>query len=244
MILRRMAQSIRKQDWFAVAIEFLIVVTGIFVGLQVTEWNEQRQIRERELNYLERLAEDLASMQAEFAEIMERGGGRNLATMRAFRALEACDAALAEPDDFQVAFAGYQNQRTAVIIERTYQEMVASGALAAMADQRLSGEIASLFGALVNYKGFVENVRISLPVIDQVLWRSVDLSYGDEGGPVLRGFDFDTACRQRELRNAAWEIHDLMWDWEMGTRRAVDQLDAFVVLLDRHIAARIGQDAL
>lgn len=37
MILQRIAQSIRKQDWFAVAIEFVIVVSGIFVGLQVTE---------------------------------------------------------------------------------------------------------------------------------------------------------------------------------------------------------------
>lgn len=99
-------------------------------------------------------------------------------------------------------------------------------------------------GALVNYKTFVENVRISLPVIDQVLWRSVDLSYATDGRPVLRRFDLDTACRNRELRNATWEIHDLMWDWEMGTRRAVDQLNAFIVLLDRHIAMRIAKDAV
>lgn len=243
MILRNLAQSIRKQDWFAVAIEFLIVVTGIFVGLQVTEWNEQRQLRERELNYLERLAEDLAAMQTEFGEILERGGGRHLATMRAFRALEGCDATLAESGDFDLALAGYQNHRTAVIIERTYQEMVASGALASMANQQISAEIASLFGALVNYKAFVENVRISLPVIDQVLWRSVDLSYDADDRPALRDFDFDTACRNRELRNAAWEIHDLMWDWEAGTQRAVEQLNEFIVLLDRHIAARIGKDA-
>lgn len=235
MILQRMAQSIRRQDWFAVAIEFVIVVSGIFVGLQVTEWNEQRQLRERELNYLERLAEDLAAMQAEFGEIMERGGGRHEATLRAFRALEACDAALSEPGDFEVALAGYQNHRTAVIIERTYQEMVASGALASMADQQISGEIASLFGALVNYKAFVENVRISLPEIDRVLWKTVDLSYGLDNRAALRDFDFDTACRNRELRNAAWEIHDLMWDWEAGTLRAVDQLDEFAELLDRHI---------
>ncbi|MDT8439897.1 MAG: hypothetical protein RQ729_12910 [Wenzhouxiangellaceae bacterium] len=174
---------------------------------------------------------------------MGRGGGRHVAALRAFRALEACDAAPAQPGDFEVAFAGYQNQRTAVIIERTYQEMVASGALAAMDDQRLSGEIASLFGALVNYKAFVESVRISLPEIDRVLWKSVDLSYGVEGEPILRAFDFDAACNDRELRNAAWEIHDLMWDWKMGTRRAVDQLNAFVARLDLRLAARMGHDS-
>jgi hypothetical protein len=46
--------------------------------------------------------------------------------------------------------------------------MVFSGALASMADRDLSGEIASLFGALGNYKAFVQGVRISLPVVDRV----------------------------------------------------------------------------
>ena len=35
MILRRLATSIRKQDWFTVFIETLIVVFGVFIGLQV-----------------------------------------------------------------------------------------------------------------------------------------------------------------------------------------------------------------
>ncbi len=43
MILRRLATSIRKQDWFAVVIETLIVVLGVFLGLQVNNWNEARQ---------------------------------------------------------------------------------------------------------------------------------------------------------------------------------------------------------
>ncbi|MCM2313369.1 MAG: hypothetical protein NDI84_18420, partial [Steroidobacteraceae bacterium] len=73
MILRSLAHSIRKQDWLAVAIEFLIVVAGIFVGLQVTDWNERRQLRARELNYLERMAEDLARMGAEFDQILGYG---------------------------------------------------------------------------------------------------------------------------------------------------------------------------
>lgn len=90
MILRRLAQSIRNQDWVAVGIEFVIVVAGIFVGLQVTEWNEQRQLRERELNYLQRLAEDVGAMRTEIEQIQARAEGRPEAALRAFRALEAC----------------------------------------------------------------------------------------------------------------------------------------------------------
>lgn len=242
MILRRLAKSIRRQDWVAVAIEFVIVVAGIFVGLQVTEWNEQRQLRERELNYLQRLAEDVGAMRAEIEEIQGRAEGRPEVALRAFRALEACDAALAEPDDFRLTFAFYQNQRTAVLVERTYEEMVASGALAAMADRQLSNAIAGVFSELRNYKGFVTDVRVSLPVIDQVLWRHLDLSYDEEGVPTLQSFNFEAACANRELRNAAWEIYDLFWDWQGGTRRAADQLDSFSVRLDDHLAARVIAD--
>jgi len=37
VILRRLADVIRRQDWFTVAVETLIVVLGVFVGLQVND---------------------------------------------------------------------------------------------------------------------------------------------------------------------------------------------------------------
>lgn len=43
MILRKLAAAIRRQDWFTVVLEVVIVVVGIFIGLQVDDWNEQRK---------------------------------------------------------------------------------------------------------------------------------------------------------------------------------------------------------
>ena len=34
MILRRIAEALRRQDWFTVAVETPIVVFGVFIGLQ------------------------------------------------------------------------------------------------------------------------------------------------------------------------------------------------------------------
>jgi|8_EtaG_2_1085327.scaffolds.fasta_scaffold00047_40 hypothetical protein len=42
MILRRLSTALRKQDWFTVAVETLIVMFGVFLGLQVNNWNEAR----------------------------------------------------------------------------------------------------------------------------------------------------------------------------------------------------------
>lgn len=45
MILRRLTNHVKDQNWFAVAIDFLIVISGILIAFQITNWNEQQQER-------------------------------------------------------------------------------------------------------------------------------------------------------------------------------------------------------
>ena len=52
MILRRISEAIRNQDWFVVVLEVMIVVVGIFIGLQVDDWNENRKDEDLEIAYL------------------------------------------------------------------------------------------------------------------------------------------------------------------------------------------------
>ncbi|MEM7082235.1 MAG: DUF6090 family protein [Pseudomonadota bacterium] len=62
MILRRLSTQIKNQDWSAVAIEFVILVVGVFIGIQVSNWNDQRNDRETEGVYLQRLQQELADL--------------------------------------------------------------------------------------------------------------------------------------------------------------------------------------
>jgi len=59
MILRRITQHVKDQNWFAVALDFVIVVVGILIAFQITEWNEARSERKLKGYYLERLHSDL-----------------------------------------------------------------------------------------------------------------------------------------------------------------------------------------
>lgn len=54
MILRRLATSIRKQDWIAVIIETLIVVFGVYLGVMLGNLNGDRQQRQLYEQSLER----------------------------------------------------------------------------------------------------------------------------------------------------------------------------------------------
>ncbi|MEE4280222.1 MAG: hypothetical protein V2I82_17285 [Halieaceae bacterium] len=58
MLLRRITLHVREQNWTAVFIDFIIVVVGVFVGLQVQDWNEFRKDRIEEQQLLGRLLED------------------------------------------------------------------------------------------------------------------------------------------------------------------------------------------
>jgi len=62
MILRSVMKHVRDQNWFAVFLDFLIVVVGVFIGIQVANWNEMRQEREEETAILERLSDETKAL--------------------------------------------------------------------------------------------------------------------------------------------------------------------------------------
>jgi hypothetical protein len=57
--LRRVIGHLRKQEWTAIAIDFFIVVIGVFVGLQVSNWNEARANQGIVARHLAEISEDL-----------------------------------------------------------------------------------------------------------------------------------------------------------------------------------------
>lgn len=59
MILRRFTKHITEQNWFAVGLDVIVVITGIFLGMQVNNWNEVRKDRIEGIQYLELIKSDL-----------------------------------------------------------------------------------------------------------------------------------------------------------------------------------------
>ena len=72
MILRRVIAHFRKQEWTAIAIDFLIVVIGVFVGIQVANWNDVRADRATERVILERLEAEFRYQKTELQYLAGR----------------------------------------------------------------------------------------------------------------------------------------------------------------------------
>ncbi len=58
-MLSRIIEGIKTQNWFAVALEFVIVVLSIFFALQINNWNEARKDRVDERHFMSSLHGDL-----------------------------------------------------------------------------------------------------------------------------------------------------------------------------------------
>ena len=52
-------QHIKEQNWFAVSLDVIVVIVGIFLGMQVTEWQAQRNNEHKAQLYLHNLKQNL-----------------------------------------------------------------------------------------------------------------------------------------------------------------------------------------
>lgn len=55
MILRKLRARLRNQDWTAITLDFLIVVIGVFIGIQASNWNQGRLEKRQTEDLLKRI---------------------------------------------------------------------------------------------------------------------------------------------------------------------------------------------
>lgn len=62
MILRQLTKHVKDQNWVAVGLDFVIVVLGVFIGLQVQQWAVERDRQRGESDYLVRLHREVMQL--------------------------------------------------------------------------------------------------------------------------------------------------------------------------------------
>ena len=143
MILKKLAESIRLQNWFVVVLEILIVVIGIFIGLQVDDWNSRRIELKLEADYLEQLAQETDHNLVVYQKNAEYSDTNEALTLAYYRYLNGEGVARpAEPKLLRmlchpgfVSSPPYDNS--------VLEEMIASGMLARLQDIKLRSALAN-----------------------------------------------------------------------------------------------------
>ena len=71
MLLRRVSENLKSQNWTGICLDLAIVILGIFLGLQASQWYESRQEARLENSILERLREDFGVIASEAESAIE-----------------------------------------------------------------------------------------------------------------------------------------------------------------------------
>lgn len=91
MLLRRVTEHVNRQNWFAVFLDFTIVVIGVFIGIQVANLNEDRVNSGLRYEYLTGLIADLE------ADVEAAEGVESIAWERFGAIVDVFEAANLEP---------------------------------------------------------------------------------------------------------------------------------------------------
>ena len=145
MILRRFADALRQQNWTAIAIEFALLVLGVFLGIQVANWNEERETQRKAAVFTARLTEDLRKEAWGYEWIITYNQETNANQRRVLDAM-AGDIPLSDEQFLISAYRATQykeNNR----YRATYDELVSTGTIGLIADQALRETAGNVFAA-------------------------------------------------------------------------------------------------
>ncbi len=135
MILRRVMEHVRRQDWFAVFLDFVIVVAGVFVGIQVANWNAALATDRQSKSVTARLLADLRDEAWSYRLLVEYSGD---VLANAERALAALEGRLARNDEALLVAAYRATQYREPRRRRsTYDELISTGAIGLIRDRAL-----------------------------------------------------------------------------------------------------------
>jgi hypothetical protein len=127
MLLRRITKHVKDQNWFAVGIDFVIVVVGVFIGIQVANWNDARTLQAQEHSYLVLLRDELVQNAERSADLLEYYTGVTEAGERALDFLKRDEACEANCEDLLIDFFHASQLRATIFDQTAFREAVELG---------------------------------------------------------------------------------------------------------------------
>jgi hypothetical protein len=197
MILRRVIEHVRDRNWFAVGIDFLIVVTGVFIGIQVVNWNDARREQQVLAASLENLAQEISNTawhrtdQIEWMKHVLAGLGLML------EALDGRELTTEEWGQVHVSLASSASLPHDPGRYETLYELQGTGMLRKLPSRDLRAALGELLSQDKLRQPYLEELsrNITAPAFtpDAVHYGLVDVNRGGEELRMMRGLSVDLA---------------------------------------------------
>ena len=207
MILRRLVTALREQSWLTLVLELVVVVVGIFLGLQVDSWNDARKDRVLEQQYL-------ASLKADFqADIEELDEAIALAESRALLdrlLISTIDKGRVEGDPNEFIWAVFSSflLNFPSYTRATINDLLSTGNLQLLQDSNLKAAVAEYYTDIEYREQWKTNWREMQIAMEHTLPHLLDFDVREAGllrytgGPdwITEEFQFDSSVAEQVLR--------------------------------------------
>lgn len=232
MILRRITEHVKAQNWFAVFLDFIIVVVGVFIGIQVSNWNDMRHERAIEKDTLIRLHQDIKESiagQSRDLNFLEQ----QLADQKVImKSLSACHVTPKDDPVFQrgIATLGWLNPPR--LYRRTVDEIIAAGRTDIIRSDQIADELARIV-AMVEwrdawFRSTVDTMEHHSQLIEQITRYDMSRFIENPYVPNHRGgvdYDINALCNDDRIANTVSSV----------SYRTAERIEAYQPILDAYI---------
>lgn len=168
MVIRRIRHHVTSHNWFAVFIDLVIVVVGVFLGTQANNWNQARIERSDAAEYRREIIDDLKSNEADLVSRKAYYGAARAHAIAALKALDSPGLARGAPfliDAYQASQVWLRP------LNRTgYDEMVGAGLTRSVGGKDTRSRLTAYYTQIKQFEftalgttAFRERVRRAMP---------------------------------------------------------------------------------
>ncbi len=241
MILRRITKHVKDQNWFAVVLDFFIVVAGILIAFQITNWSEAQKEDALERQYLERLRDDIA-LSAKQARASITSQEEKLASQRTLlEALNTCTLNDETRPDVVDGIFRIGQFGSSSLVRGVIDELQSTGRMGIISNIDLRRELTELLGEQQSHSDvrdyIVERFSPQIAYVDarQVINLPDGENYWPDFNPDWMSFDFPTLCKDPLYLGAVSSAHFATTNTVSGHKQMSALYEAFLHNLEEEL---------
>ena len=159
MILQNISKAIREQNYYAVALEFVIVIAGVVIGFQINAWAEGRAQAEREAALLDRLHDEVEDAVGELRAMVELYDTVNAQRADVIERLIARDFEGMDEDAMTSGIVSSGILPAFSAREGVYNEIVSAGMLSGLGDRAFREALGEYRSSVTFLRGQIDYFR-------------------------------------------------------------------------------------
>ena len=238
MLLRSITKHVKDQNWFAVALDFFIVVVGILIAFQITNWNEARASKLQETAILEQLHDEYSEIRRALQKQITIREGYTDSLKKLIFGLEGSGPI---PDEFSIKSALIAARSTGrrPAASAAYLQLTANGDLARLSNEELK-QVLIRYHARLERDAFIFPELMRTVILEMSTNRFVDYDISGTGttgaaidssieveverANAVRSYDFEAMREYEERYEALYLMHSTLVDTDKTQLELVSKI--------------------